>query len=248
MMRTVGDVIDQGGGVSELLSTRTGYLNARLSPLYGMPTTGLNDTDFVKTNLPPERAGVLSRVGWLAWAAGPVERRPILRGVVMLNNVLCEKTAGSPPVLSELTYPDNVVTNRQRVEFATSSASCMGCHAPINSKGFAFQHFDASGAFVKTDSGQEADSRVEFTLDGALVKLDGSAAMFEKIAASRQAQTCYAKRWTEYLLGYAGSTLENKIAAGLADQAAKRTVSVRDIARTILLSDAFTTRKVTEAP
>ena len=246
MLRTVGNVIDEGGGVRELLSTRTGYLNARLAPLYGRPSTGLNDNDFVKTELPAERAGVLSRVGWLAWSAGPVERRPILRGVVMLNNVLCERTSGSPPPPAEPTYPVNIVTNRQRIEFATKD--CMGCHAAINSKGFAFQHFDASGAFVAEDNGKPADASVEFMLDGASVKVDGSAAMFEKIAASRQAQTCYAKRWTAYLIGYADSTLEDKIAAGLADEAAKRRVSVREIARTILLSDAFTTRKITEAP
>ena len=71
LLRTVSDVIDQGGGVSQLLTTRTGYLNARLAPLYGVSSAGLTDSGYVKTNLPAERSGVFTRVGWLAWSAGP---------------------------------------------------------------------------------------------------------------------------------------------------------------------------------
>ncbi len=244
MTQTISAVLDSGGGIRQLLTTRTGYVNARLAPTYGLAAAKYG-SPFAEVELPAERAGVLNRAGWAAYTAGNVQRRVVIRGLYVAKNLLCESilSAKDPPK-TPAEYPEGLRTNRQRMEFTTDEPTCKGCHSVMNPKGFAFEHLDAAGVYQSKDAGENIISTGKITLDGKSVEFDGSAQMMSLIAQSEQVQSCYAKRWTDYLLGYDRSSLASNIRAQAALAASKSNLSVRDVVRLVLRSPAFTTRKI----
>ena len=246
MRLSIADVIDTDGGLQELLTTRTGYINARLAPVYGLSAAPLSE-QIQKTELPAERAGILSRAGWLAFTAGTLERRDVIRGLYVSHNLLCESIQSpKDPPKTPAEYPANLKTNRQRMEFTTGDAVCKGCHNMMNPKGYAFERFDALGVLQSTDNGEPIDSTGSVLIDGKLVNFDGHQQLMSAIASSRQGQACYAKHWTSYLLGYDDSTFTESISKAVADEASSKHMTVRDVVRTVLKSPAFTTRKISE--
>jgi hypothetical protein len=99
-------------------------------------------------------------------------------------------------------------SNRQRIEAHTNTCGA-GCHNTlINPVGFAFEHYDAIGAWRDTDNALPIDAKASFTLDGATVTYDGAVELARLMAGSRQFYDCYAKNWLEYVLGRTPAAIE----------------------------------------
>ena len=76
------------------------------------------------------------------------------------------------------------------------------CHSGlINPVGFAFEHYDAIGAWRDVDNAVPIDAKATFMLDNQSVSYDGAVELAKLIAQSRQFYDCYAKNWLEYALG-----------------------------------------------
>ncbi len=92
----VDDVVfAQNGGISELLTEPTTFVNDELAAIYGLE--GKFTSDFVKVDLDPkERSGFLTRVGFLASNATKREQHSIHRGVFVNRRVICAKLPDPP--------------------------------------------------------------------------------------------------------------------------------------------------------
>ena len=247
MLRTVEDVLSTGGGVSELLSTRIAFVNVHSARTYGLNVSDFSET-YKRVELGPERAGVLTRAGWASWGAGTTERRQILRGLAMLHNVLCESYPTGEPQAFPATYAPELKTSRKRLESVVGSGSCKACHETIiNPKGYLFEHFDAAGVYQTTDNTEPVDASGRITLDGIAVEFKDHTELMPKLAASKQAQTCYARRMSHYFWGYEHSTMEDVLVASVEKKLSTQHLSARDVARIVFANSAFTTRKMTEA-
>jgi len=200
---------------TDLLTTDVGYQAAVSEPVFGDVTIDetvdpiLWDYTYVYASTPAsgvhklqrvrhtgtERAGLLASPAVLAVGAYPVHPGPIPRGVNVLERVLCIDL-GSPPEGAEGALPPDLTevesTNRSRTETATASATCAACHDRINPLGFAFESFDAVGAWRDTDNGFEVDTSVELPLDGTIRTIDGAAELGAALAQSDEARSCYA--------------------------------------------------------
>src|SRR5690606_34616289 len=94
-----------------------------------------------------ERPGLLTRAWFLA--SGSASTRPILRGVFVRRNLLCDELA--PPPSNVVAVPPGLradQTTREVIEELTEQpgTSCASCHATlINPLGFVFEGFDALG-------------------------------------------------------------------------------------------------------
>ena len=94
-----------------------------------------------------QRAGLLSRAWFLM--SGSANTRPIVRGVFVRRQLLCDELA--PPPSNVAAMPPELSaeqTTRQVVEELTEQpgTACASCHATfINPLGFAFEGFDALG-------------------------------------------------------------------------------------------------------
>jgi hypothetical protein len=254
--RTIFDlIVTNAGTVEDLYTSRTAWVNASLSAIYGIAPgsvagLGANPSAFVRVEMPAPRAGILSHVGWLAMEGKAKDPATILRGVFIARHVLCVPL-GSPPPAAAGKDPSQIAapTNRDRVKGLTSGCGD-GCHGGaggvINPLGFAFEEFDSLGALRTLDSGIPIDTSgsIESLSDGLGFSLPTPfadvASLMDEVRRSPWAHACYAAHWNAYL----NETTELKVAASwLAPIVAKSLngASIRTIIGDLVQQDAFIT-------
>jgi hypothetical protein len=202
--RFVSQVMWAGDGtLSALFTSRETSVNAALAEHYGLPVSA--GADWVPASLDPgERAGILTRAGFLAGRAHRLEGSPPLRGVFVYERILC-RTPLAPPPDADLTEPASSGTgdrtNRQLFEERTASRACAGCHAVFDGLGYAFEGYDAIGQYRTTDNGLPVDATGTFATEGEVWEIDDAVDLSEHLASSHEAQSCIAGRWYDYAAG-----------------------------------------------
>jgi hypothetical protein len=230
--------VDERGTLADLLTTRVTEVDPDLALLYGLE----EPEDWQRVELDgSQRAGVLTTPGWLAATSHAVDPSPVLRGVFVLDRLLCHPPA-PPPASVDTTPPEadtgEPATNRDRYAQHTTDPACAACHVAIDGIGFGFESYDATGRWRDEDGGKPVDASgtlVGTDVDGAFV---GAPALANLLARSDTVHTCVATRWTEYALG-------RRLAA--ADACAtepflaayRPEVALEDLAIAIVRSDTF---------
>jgi hypothetical protein len=236
----VEEVVQSGGGLTELLTAPFTFVNDRLAPLYGLE--GSFGSEFVKVDLDPaERAGFLTRLGFLASNATPKEQNTIHRGVFVNRRILCNEIPAPPDNVPGLPPATDFATNRERVEAHTGKGTCgEGCHQMlINPPGYALEHFDAVGAFQQTEKDNPINALAEYRIDGRPVTFDGAIELSQLLADSNQAHRCYAQYWLEYAYGRAPQEGDAPTLANLSQSSRG---GVKDLLLALTQTTAFRTR------
>jgi hypothetical protein len=216
-------VFDDEGGVAALFGSPVA--------LPGSPTVGeIYGLEAGAAELPPERAGLLTRVGMLMGTGETTH--PIQRGALVRRRLLCDPidppspNAFGPGVLSPPAF-DASKTARQRWSEKTEQGGCAGCHGRINPIGFALEGFDTLGRERDTEpvvdpaSGTVVgelpiDTAVAIDLgDGAPVSVEGARALSRAMAESDAVHACFAKQWLRYAEGRAESPEDEALLAAL---------------------------------
>ena len=242
----VSHVVDGGGGLSELLLDRTTFVTANTAEIYGIDpsTLSFDASGFAQVELDSsQRAGLLTRAGFLAWRGTSAQPDTILRGVYVAKSVICTPLGDPPDEAAGAMFGDEV-TNRQRVEALTGPGTCgASCHGQvINPLGFAFEHYGAAGEWRDMDSGQSIDSTATFNLDGVDASYANAVELSALIAKSPSAHQCFANAWIEFALGR-DLVVED---IGFSELVADESVAgapIRDVLRALLLSDVFRYRR-----
>jgi Protein of unknown function (DUF1592)/Protein of unknown function (DUF1588)/Protein of unknown function (DUF1595)/Protein of unknown function (DUF1587)/Protein of unknown function (DUF1585) len=194
-------VFDTKGGVYDLFTAPFTYVNQETAPLYGL--SGDFGPEMVRVDLNAnERAGIVTQTGFLASHAHSRDTSPILRGVYVFRDLLCNGL-GAPPADVVQTVPDATAalkTQRQRVQAITGSGSCNACHSNINPPGFALEAFDTLGRVQTTDNGEPIDTKVSMFIDGVATELNGPVELAQAMGASDQAARCYTTKLARFML------------------------------------------------
>jgi hypothetical protein len=242
--RFVESVIEDGGGLREMLTAPYAYVDSELAPLYGADAggNGLERLEFEDG----ERKGFMMQVGFLASNAYARKTDPIHRGVFVLRDVLC-RLIPDPPPGAQMTPPpetdEPIETTREEISLLTGQLYCPSCHSQINEPGFAFEGFDAAGQVRERENGVEVDTSGGITLDGDRVEFAGAAELVEALAGSQEAQDCYTSRWLEFAYGRPLTKRDDALAESLASEPR----SVTEIVRTLTTSTEFLSRDLSEA-
>jgi hypothetical protein len=159
----------------------------------------------------PERVGLLGRAALLA--SESVETHPILRGVHIREDLLCDPL-GEPPANFEPgdQLTGSVVTTRERTEALTSPASCAGCHVLINGLGFPLEAFDSLGRYRDEEMVIDAMGEVAmlpvdtvavpYVESGADdVEVNGPRELVDTLLASGKLEPCFARHYVRFSLG-----------------------------------------------
>lgn len=237
----IDDVVFSGGGLAELLTSRTTFVNAELAGLYGLE--GSFDETFVEVELDPtERSGLLTRLGFLASNGTPREQNTIHRGVFVNLRIMCNTLPSPPDNVDGLPPAGDFDTNRERVEAHTGEGTCgAACHQTlINPPGYALENFNAVGAYQDTENGNPVNSATEWLFDKELLPVADAIELSERIAASEQAHLCYAMRLLEYGYGRLAQEGDELIIAELAE--ASRQGSIESLVLALTQTKAFRTR------
>lgn len=228
------------GDVTELLSSRHGFVNRRLEPLYGLTPESDGDDDWRWRDLGEARAGVFTRPWFLASMAGAGESALIHRGVAVMERVLC-MTPEPPDDVSDDTVaiPDGASSGKLLgVQNRASKPRCAACHDVIDPLGVAFESFDAVGAHRTVyPDGVAIEPAGELTRP-EVVSYSTAAELMTGLAQTDTARQCYASKWLEWGTGHRPQGDELVEVARLADAA-----SIRELILGVTASPLFLQRQ-----
>ncbi|MGK3962016.1 DUF1592 domain-containing protein [Sorangium sp. So ce118] len=239
-------VFEKEGGLTDLLTSRTAFVNDHLAAVYGVD--GEFSDAFEQVELDEaERSGLLTRLGFLAAKATARQPDSIHRGVFVNLRILC---AALPPPPDNATGlpPGEKATNRERVEAHTGKGTCgEACHGTmINPAGFAFEHYDAIGKYRTTDNGVPVNAADTYYLGGQPRSYADAIEFSRVIAESSEAHACYARRWVEFAQGREVGAKDRELINKLGE-ASHGGASTKELILQIVSSASFLARVPAEA-
>jgi len=245
---------DSASRISSLLTTDRSFArDSRLAKLYG---ASVWDGAAAPPALPAgQRTGLLTRALFLA--TGSANTRPIMKGVFIRKNILCDKIP--PPPAGANAKPPELgpnMTTRESVEAITEMPGtiCVSCHGvAINPLGFATEDFDALGRFrteqtLYDATGKVTGTKAVNTASRPQVNYDDPATisspteLMTLIAASGKVEACLSRNFFRFTY----ARWENPATDGCAlEDARKALVSggkITDLVTAALLSPQFRRR------
>lgn len=194
-----------GGGVGRLLTSRGARIDANLATLYGVefpPAGATPDTDgFVDTELPEERAGLLTRAGWATLSSRPDSPSVIGRGLRVME-LLCEPMPAFPDLDATVRSPpdQSSFTSRQRAEYRMTTEPCAACHGTIDPLGLALEDLDIVGKFRSVDAeGRPIDAAITLPAFAGGASVDGALELSRALPEDAIAR-CLSQRFLTYAL------------------------------------------------
>ncbi len=238
-----GEVVENDGGLTEMLTAPYAFADSALAPLYGASVAGngMTRVDFGAG----ERRGFLMQVGHLASNAYAVKTDPIHRGLFVVRNLLCHHIDEPPAGASQMEPPATDTppkTTREEIELLTGQTACRGCHLEINPPGFAFEAFDAVGQLREDEDGEPLVTSGSMELDGQTLAFQDAFDVVDALATSTEARHCYAAKWLEFAYGRALITEDEAAQASIGMTGS----SVREVMRAITATPQFMTRAPNE--
>ena len=234
------------GRMPALLTETFTFVNAQLAPVYGVESPG---DAWVRVDLDPaKRAGVLTQPHFLAAQAHVVHPSPVLRGVFVLDRLLC---ARPPPPDEDVDVSgasadagEALTTNRMRYAAHTEQPACAGCHRPIDGIGFALENYDAVGAWRDVDGGQPVDATGELALDDLSGAVVGAVELSRRIAESARFARCATLQWYRYAFGRSDHARDEATIEALAANFLDSGGVVRELLVALVRTDTFRMRPV----
>ncbi len=151
------DAIKNNRPVPELLTANYTFLNADLAKVYGVANVP-QDSKFRKhTFTDGRRGGFLGMGAFLTLTADSLTTSPIHRAVYVMENFLDIHPA-PPPADVKIAEPDvrQAKTIKEILNAHRSNKTCASCHQTIDPYGYAFENFDAMGAWREACTSQIA--------------------------------------------------------------------------------------------
>jgi hypothetical protein len=199
-------VWDKAGGLSDLLTARYTYADARLATLYGSGAPAADDR--VELNA-AERSGFLTHGSFLAGTATPSQASTVIhRGLLVRERLLCLQAPPLPPNFvpdpAQVEKAGADATARENYDlFARTMPACNACHSAFQPVGLAFENYDRVGRYRKAyDSGKPILAAGELAdagdASGPYADVPGLAA---NIGKSQISQYCFSKQFAQFALG-----------------------------------------------
>lgn len=226
--------------LSDLLLAEDTFVDDRLAKFYGIPSPGAEGFKLVSLAGVPRR-GILTTAGMQSLLAYPERTSPVVRGVWVLEQLLCIQPAPPPPNLAipEI-VPSAASTTREELAQHRASPVCASCHSLMDPLGLAFENYDAIGAYRKLDAGKDIDATGQLP-DGQMFA--DALGMTSLLAHHPDVQRCLTEKAITYALGRGLSASDDVYVEGMSTKAAAGAMSFRDLAKSIATSDVFTMRR-----
>jgi hypothetical protein len=219
--RFIDDVVRvQGGGVRELLTSNTTFVDGALTAFYGY---GASSGDFVAATRPAEWGiGLLAQGSIVAGNAHSDGSSPTLRGLVVFERLFCNARPLVPPMVDPIEPPaPGAKTTRERYEVShAADPSCQFCHKQFDPIGFGFEHLDQVGRYRADEAGLPIDATGNITNDEGVVLLEfnGLTELASGLAGLPEVTDCVSGLLSLYVFAGGGGTscLAEEARSGLA--------------------------------
>lgn len=240
--RTLVDVIKNDLPVTAILAPGFTYVNQQVATHYGLPGTFGADFQKITTT---ERGGILQQGSWLTLSASPQGTKPIHRGRLLQDRLLCK--AVSPPsselfaqIQATSAMIPSTATVKERLEQHRSNPACSSCHQYMDPIGLGLEGFDQYGkvrtVYADTNYPVETDT---FIFDKAFSTVPELNAI---LASMPEYRRCASEKIAIYSLkrvvhGAEGS--DKAILDALSFEAEGKVPSFRQIVLRLVQSNAF---------
>jgi mono/diheme cytochrome c family protein len=252
-------IVREDRSVLEMLDADYTYLNETLARHYGIADTAGNwigqkaerpgghqipRREFVRVNLPEKlRGGLLTQASILTVTSNPTRTSPVKRGRWVLEQILGAPPPPPPPDVPELPEGKEQLVGslRQRMEQHRANPACANCHAKMDPIGFAFENYDAIGAFRTKDG--------EFAIETAGVLPDGKAFQgpgeLKTILMEKRHQftRCLTEKLMIYALGRGLEYYDRRPVMQIQDALAKNDYKFSALVAEIVKSEPFRLRR-----
>jgi len=168
------EIVREDRSVLDMIDADFTYLNEPIARLYGVADTlGNRWADKPKQKGPPfrgdvfvrvplkgdQRGGLLTQASILTVTSNPTRTSPVKRGRWVLEQILGTPPPPPPPNVPELDAEKQQAagTLRERMELHRKNPACANCHARMDPIGFAFENYNAIGAFRDKDDERPID-------------------------------------------------------------------------------------------
>jgi hypothetical protein len=192
-------VLREDRNIFEFVDADYTFLNERLASHYGI--SDVKGAEFRRVALTgSQRGGVLTQSSVLTVTSNSTRTSPVKRGKWILEQILGTEPPPPPAVVEQLADGRRATgTLRQRLEQHRSKPSCAVCHKQMDPLGFAFENYNAIGAWRDKDRDQPIDASAELP-DGR--KFSGPAEL-KKILLADDAKfrRCLSEKMLTYALG-----------------------------------------------
>jgi len=178
-------------------------VNGDLAALYGVPAPSPAN-QFVATQLPDNRRGILTRAAFLAVNAHPQKPSQVLRGKAVREQLLCDRIP-PPPAGVERNVP--VATNQttqEAIDAHTSAAECAGCHKWLDPIGYAFNAYDQIGRYRTTENGKAVNVQGQIVagpVSPVTGMFSGAYELETLLSTTEYVQQCFAVQASRFALG-----------------------------------------------
>jgi mono/diheme cytochrome c family protein len=238
-------VVREDRSVLDLLDADFTFVNDQLAKHYGI--AGVRGKEFVRVKAPPNRGGILTQASILTLTSNATRTSPVKRGKFVLDQIL--NTPPPPP-------PDNVPdledqkqlkgTLRQIMEQHRANAVCASCHQRMDPIGFAFENYDAVGAWRDKDGGVAIDA--SGVLPGGR-SFNGPEGLKRFLKEKKDLfADCVAEKMLTYALGRGVEHYDRRAVSKVTEALGKNDYRFSTLLIEIVKSDPFQQRMAAEGP
>jgi hypothetical protein len=238
------------GPLANLLTSRAGLVDRTLASVYGVSVSPppSDPAGFKELELPPERAGLLTRTAFLASRSRPDNNPNVVgRGLAINAALICETNPPFPddPEIVSVRPTGANLSERERAEFRASEPLCANCHKNFDAFGLALEPYDSIGRYRTVDSqGRPIDPVVTLppSLNSVIAK--NAVDMEARIAESPAFQRCVSKNMLSWaLMEGTALTRDSCLVVDLARAYIQDDGSLTALLRAIAASPALRDRK-----
>jgi hypothetical protein len=236
-------MVNGGASVQSLLAGGFASVGPEMARFYGLSTYGprasLRGT---------ARLGVLQQASFLAAHAHEDVTSPVKRGDFVMRKLLCERLKRPAEIGLEVVMPPPSATlsNRERLVQHIADPGCASCHRTLDSIGFTFEGFDATGAAQSSDHQKPIDARASVRLGAGNdepLELDSSAALTQALLKTPTISECFARHAFRYFSAQSDPAVEASFLSLRAELPAAERDSLFQVLLAYVASDLFALRE-----
>jgi hypothetical protein len=196
-------VLQNGGGLKELLTSPTSNPSQTLAAYYGFPNPASDNATVQR--VAGQGIGLLAQGSILASHAQPNGSSPTQRGLLVFSKLLCHTKQAPPPDVPGIPNPaPGQLTTRQRYEKQHAvNPPCSTCHRTFDPIGFGSEHFDEGGRYRENEAGLTIDATGEVPTPGgaALFQFTSQEELAQGLAEQDVVYQCFAAHLATYAFG-----------------------------------------------
>jgi hypothetical protein len=244
----INSVLWNGGMVSDLATSRKSFINKQLAPLYGVPEPTVVDADgFGAVDLPENRSGILTSLGFLTSRSRPDQQSVVGRGLSVNDAILCQQNPAFPEALADaienVSEMQHDMSERERAVYRSTTAPCLGCHTSFDPYGISLENFDVIGRFRTMDAeGRPIDASVTLPPLADSRTATNAVEMGKALAETGAFSSCVATKLLTYALAETGVNGQSCATRLIADNFEKTDRSFSSLVRQVALSKSLTHR------